>query len=139
MLSPLFCWLRQKFLDDLTSELGELFVATGVEVGKLVVVEAHEVEEGAVEVANGVDAVDGLGTNGIGRTNDAGLHAATGHEHGHGVGIMAAADGVNTAASVVVGRAAEFAAPDDESVVEHAALFEIADQGGHGFVYSGDA
>ena len=40
-----------------------------------------------------------------------------------GVGVVASADGVNASAFVVVRGATEVATPDDESVVEHAALF----------------
>ena len=87
-----------------------------------------------MEVADGVDDVDGLGAEVIGGSDDAGLHSASGHEHGHGVGIMAAADGVDAAALVIVRGAAEFAGPDHEGVIEHAALLEIADECSDGFV-----
>ena len=68
-----------------------------------------------------------------------GLHAAAGEEHGHGFGVVAAAERIDAAALVVVGRAAEFAAPDDERVVEHAALLEVADERGDRLVHAADA
>ena len=56
-----------EFLDHGAAKLGELFVATGVEVGELIIVEA---EEGAVEVADGAGDVDGLGADVVGSSDD---------------------------------------------------------------------
>ena len=41
-------------------------------------------------------------------------------------------------AFAIVRSTAEFAAPDDEGVIEHAALFEVSEEGGDGFVDGAD-
>ena len=41
-------------------------------------------------------------------------------------------------ALAIVWSPAEFAAPDDEGVIEHAALFEVSEEGGDGFVDGAD-
>ena len=64
-----------------------------------------------VEVADGVDDIDGLGADFVGGSDYGSFFdSATGHEHGHGVGVVVAAEGVFAAAACVVGGAAEFAA-----------------------------
>ena len=55
---------------------------------------------------------------------DAGLDAAAGQPHRERVGMMVAA----VAAALHHRRAAKFAAPDDQRVLEHAALLQILDQ-----------
>ena len=71
--------LGEEFGDDLAAELGELFEAAGVIVGEAVVVETEEVEEGNVDVADVVDAVDGFGADLVGGADGvSGFHAATG-------------------------------------------------------------
>jgi len=72
--------------DDLAAELRELFVAAGVVVGELVVIQAEEVEEGAVDVADVVDAIDRFVSDVIGGADGvAGFGAAAGEPHGHGI------------------------------------------------------
>ena len=61
---------------------------------------------------------------------DARLDAAAGQPHREGVGVMVAA----VVAALHHRRAAEFAAPDDERVVEQPALLQIRDQRGAGLV-----
>jgi hypothetical protein len=61
---------------------------------------------------------------------DAGLHAGTGHPAGEAVGIVIAA----LRAFLEEGHAAELGAPDDERVLQQAALFQVADQSGGGLV-----
>ena len=61
---------------------------------------------------------------------DARLDAAAGQPHGEGVGVMVAA----VVAALDHRRAAELAAPDDQRVVEQAALLEVLDQRGAGLV-----
>ena len=60
-----------------------------------------------------------------------GFDAAAGEPHGEGVDVMVAADGVAVFAHR---RAAEFAAPDDERVVEQAALLQVEHERGAGLV-----
>ena len=61
---------------------------------------------------------------------DARLDAAAGQPHGEGVGVMVAA----VVAALHHRRAAELAAPDDQRVVEQAALLQVLDERGAGLV-----
>ena len=58
------------------------------------------------------------------------LHAAAGEPHGEGVRMVVAA----VVAALDHRRAAEFAAPDDQGILEQPALLEILDQRGAGAV-----
>jgi len=109
-----------------------------VVVGELVIIEAEEVKNGAVDVADVVDTVDGFGADVVGRTDGVpGFGAASSEPHRHRFGIVVAAV-ADSAAHSVVGSAAKFAAPYDEGIVEHAAFFEILEKGGDGFVDRAD-
>ena len=67
----------------------------------------------------------------VGRSVDvAAFDAAAGEPHGEGVRVVIAA----ISAALGHGGATEFAAEDDEGVFEHAALFEILDEGSAGLV-----
>ena len=59
---------------------------------------------------------------------DAGLHAAAGQPHRERARVMIAAEELRAVARLVHRRAAELAAPDDQRVVEQAALLEIGQQ-----------
>lgn len=94
-------------------------------------VDAEQVEHGGVEV---MDA-DGILDSGVaevvgGTVGDAWLDAAAGEEVREALDVVVAA-----VAALRHRSAAELAAPNDESVIEHAALFEIGDEGGGGTVY----
>ena len=109
----------------------ELLVEALEGEGEFLGVEAEEIEHGGVEVADVDGLVDDLVAHFVGlAVGDAGLHAGTSHPDGEGVGVVIAADEsvAASASAVFLHRgAAEFAAPDDEGVVEHAALFEVGE------------
>ncbi len=63
-----------------------------------------------------------------------GLNAAAGQPDGEAARVVVAAVVGGGERALRVGRAAEFAAPDDERVVEQAALFEVDDERGGGLV-----
>src|SRR5438132_1634287 len=91
--------------------------------------------EGAVKAAKQVGYADRLrldvGAVAARAANEAAaLDAGAGQGHVERPWVVIAAGLV--AAGVDLGRAAEFAHPDDQRPVEHAALFEVADQGGEG-------
>ena len=97
-------------------------------------VEAKGVEHGGLKVAD-VDRVLGGGVaEGIGLTVGAGFDAGTGHPHGEAVGVVVAAEFGGAVAGFVHGGAAKFATPNDEGVIEHAALLEVVEQCGDGAV-----
>src|SRR5690606_34724235 len=61
----------------------------------------------------------------------AAFDAAAGHPHGEGLRVMVAAHASSECrARFDHGRAAEFAAPDHESLIEQPALFEVFDECG---------
>src|ERR1051325_4404380 len=87
--------------------------------GELLVIEAEEVEDGGVEVVERVNVLHGLLGEWIGfSVADAGFHAGAGEPAGEAVGIMIAA----LRALLEEGHATELGAPDDERVLQQAAL-----------------
>ena len=100
--------------------------------GRAVVVDAAQVQHGGVQVVD----VDILAVFQVAVAQFVGaavgepaLDAAAGHPDGEAVDVMIAAD------ALAHRRAAEFAAPDDQRVVEQAALLEVVHQGGAGLVH----
>ena len=59
------------------------------------------------------------------------LDACSGEEAGEGIWVVIAARAI----SLQEGHAAKLGGPDDEGVIEHAALFEIGDEGRSGLVH----
>jgi hypothetical protein len=97
--------------------------------GEELVVEAEQVEQGGVEIMDGNRVAGDAVTEFIGFTvNGAAFDAAAGEEDRKCLDVVIAA--------VALGHrgAAEFAAPDDEGVFEHAALLEVGEQGGGALV-----
>ena len=67
-------------------------MTAAVVVGKLVVIEAEEVKDGAVDVTDVVNAVDGFGADVVGGADGvSGFGPAARKPHRHGVGIVVAA------------------------------------------------
>ena len=90
-----------------------------MEVSELIVVQAKQVQQRDVEVADVVDAFDGVVAKLVGGADRlAGFDAAAGEPDVHGFGIVVAANNLPTAANAVVGRAAELTAPDDERALQ---------------------
>src|ERR1051325_1495123 len=120
-------------LHHVAVNVGEAEVATGVFVSQLLVVEAHQVQRGRVQVVNVHLVLHGGRAVMVGRAvGHAAFGAATGHPHGVASRVVAAAVG-----AVVAGRAAELAAPDDERVLQQTALLEVGEQRGDGLVHCG--
>ncbi len=120
-------------MDDFTEDVGESVVAAAVAVGEASVVDAHEMEQGGVQVVDVDFIVDRVPTEFVGgAVSMAGFDAAAGEPHGEAEGVMFAAVGAFGG-----GGAAEFAAPEDDGVVEQAVGFEVGEQGGDGFVGGG--
>ena len=123
--------LGEEVFDDVAVDVGEAEVAAGVGVGEFFVIEAEEVEDGGVHVVH-VDFVgDGVVAEVVGfAEGEAGFDAGAGEPLAEAAGVVVAAGAV----ALGVGGAAEFAAPPDEGVFEEAALFEVLQQAGDGFV-----
>src|SRR5262245_26397398 len=107
--------LSEHFFDEVAVDVGEAEVAALETVGEALVVEAEKVENGGLQVVDVVLFVDDAEAELVGFADDAGADAAAGDPHGESVDVMVAADGD---ADLAHGRAAEFAASDDERVVE---------------------
>ena len=109
--------------------MGQLLEAASVEVGELVVIESEEPQDRDMQVAHRMDDFDGPVSHLVRGSDDGAARCSSaGQHHGHGVGIVSAAVGVDVAAAVVVRRAAELARADDERFIEHAASFEVFDE-----------
>lgn len=111
-------------------DVGEAVVAALEFEGKLFVINSDEVEDGGVEV---VDA-DGVFGDVVGvvvgfADGLAGLDAAAGEPHGEAAGVVVTTEAGGGEAALAVNGASEFAAPDDERVIEKASLFEVGDEG----------
>ena len=96
-------------------DAGQALVESAVVVGQLFVVEAHEVEDGGVEVANVVSVDDGLVAKFVGlAVIGSCVDAAAGHPIGEALGIVVAA----SVAALIDRLSPEFASPNDESFLE---------------------
>ena len=122
--------LSQEVVDDVAVDVGEAEVAAGVAVGEFFVIEAEEVEHGGVEIVDVDLVLDGGEAEVIGCAVDvAAFHSAAGHPGGEAVVIVIAAIYFALVGAFFGhfddGSSAEFATPEDEGFVEHAALFEV--------------
>ncbi len=89
-------------------------------------VDSQEVEEGGVEIADVDDVLHRVVAEFVGLTiAEAGFDAASGHPHGESFDVVVT---TGSAFPLKHGRAAKFAAPDDEGVFEKAALFEVGEE-----------
>ena len=107
-------------------DVGQPEVAALKLEGQLRVVDAQAVQDRGVQVVHVdrilrdvVAVVVGLAVG------DAGLHAAAGQPDGEAARMMVAAVVVGRELALAVDRAAELAAPDDQRVVEQAALLQV--------------
>ena len=91
-------------------------------------VDAHDLENRGIEVMH-VDAVlDDIVTEVVGLAEGgAFVHAGAGHQDGEAAGVMVAPIIGLGESALRVGRATEFAAPDDEGVIEQSALLEVGE------------
>jgi hypothetical protein len=118
-------------LDDVSSDVGEPVVAALVAEGEAFVVDTHGMEESGVEVVHVNGIADDIVAEFVGfPVDEAFLEATASHPHGEAAGVVIASEVVLADVALAVGRATEFAAPDDEGFVEEAALLEVGDEGG---------
>src|SRR5438132_1489936 len=101
-------------------------MASIVEVGQALVVEAKEMENGGVKVVHAHAVTCGFPANFVSfAVRDSTFHSATGHPDEKPVRVV-----VPTIAFFGDGHAAELATPNDESLVEETALLQIGEKGG---------
>jgi hypothetical protein len=121
----------EQFVDYFAGDVGEAEIAALEAVSQFGVIEAKQFEQGGVEIMD-MDLIGGGVEPEFVRfaQGDARFDTATGHPHGEAIGMMIAA----IISALDHGSAAEFAAPHNQRIVEHAALLEVLDQGCAGLV-----
>ena len=118
----------------MSMHIGETEVAAGVAEGELFVIETELVEDGGMQVMHVDFAIDGHMADVVGEAvGEAGFEAATGDPDGEAERVVVATGAV----FLGIRGAAEFAAPPDDGVFEEAALFEIGEETGDGFIDGG--
>ncbi len=104
-------------------------------IGEARVLHAQAVQNRSLQVVDVHRVLDDVVAILVGLTHrDAGLDAAARHPHREASGMMVAAVIGGREAALAVNGAPEFAAPDHQRVVEHAALFEVGDERGGGLI-----
>ena len=112
-------------------DAGQALIQAAVVVGQLLVIQAHEVEDGCMQVADVVSVDDGLVAKFVGLTvARSGVDAAAGNPIGEALGVVVAA----SVAALIDRLSPEFASPDDEGFLKQTALFEVGQQPGDGAV-----
>ena len=111
-------------------DIGKPEIAALVAVDEAFVVDAHEVHEGGMEVVHMHRLVDNVVAVLVCLSvADTRLYAAAGEPHGETAWVVVAAVVGFSEDTLAVGRAPEFATPDDECVIQHAESFEVFNQG----------
>lgn len=119
-------------MDDVAVDVGEAAVDAVLTDRELLMIDAHEVENGGVEVVAVGGAFGSLEGEVVALTiRGSGLDSGAGHPSDEGAAVVITAVG-----SLGEGGAAEFGGPDEEGVFEEATLFKILKEGGDGFVDS---
>src|SRR5690349_8788849 len=104
-------------------------------MGEPRVVEAEQVQHRGMEIMN----MDGILRDVVGEivrrsVGQAALDAATGHPQREAARMMITAKAVLLDLALAVTRAAELTAPNDQRVVEQAALFQVGNKRGAGLI-----
>ena len=130
-----FFQLRQQRLHNFAVDVGEAEVAALVAVGELRVLDAHEVQDRRVEVVHMHGVADDVVAVVVRlAVRGAFSHAGTGEEDAEAARVMVASVVGLGERALRVDGAAKFAAPNDERVIEQAALFEVGEERGGGLV-----
>ena len=126
----------QDRLHHVAMDIRQAEIAALEAVGQPFVVETQQVQDRRLEVVDVDLVLDPGEAHLVGLAErEPTLHPATGQHDAEAVGIVVAPeDGAARGAAFAEGRAAKLAAPDDEGVVEQAALLEVLDQGRRGLV-----
>src|SRR5579871_1399074 len=106
---------------DLAGDVGEAHVEALEAHAELLVVDAHKVEHGRVQVVHVHHVVHGAVAKFIGRAVDTGLHTAACKGHAEAQNVMVAPR------PLPHGRAAKFTTPKHQRVIEQTTLFEVFD------------
>ena len=100
-----------------------------MEIGKLVVVQAKQTEQGDVYVSDVVHGLHRFRSDFVGGSDRVSrINASAGKPHGHGSRIVISAVSGTAVAYAIIGAAAKFPAPNDKGFVQKPSLFEVLDQ-----------
>lgn len=118
-------------MGNVSVHIGEAEVPALKSISELGVIEPELVEDSGMEVVDMHGVFGDIETEIIGFSiSDTAFDTAASHPHGEGIGVMVAA----VVAALHHGGSSEFAAPDHQGILEHAALFEVTDEGCCGLV-----
>jgi hypothetical protein len=115
----------QQVFDDVSVDVGEAEIAALMGVSKALVVEAETVKDGGLEVVDVNGVFDDVKAEFIrGAIGEASFYSTTSHPHGEGLGMVIATEAA-AERSVIFdhGSTTEFAASNDEGIVQQTALF----------------
>ena len=119
----------------MAGDVGEAEVAALEFVDEFLVLDAHQVQHRCVEIVHVHAAIENVVAIFIGEAvRDALFHASTGEPDAEATGVVISTVVVAAHFSLAVGGATKLAAPDDESVIEQTATFEVHHQCGGGLV-----
>ena len=112
-------------MNDVTVDVGQAKVAARVAIGKLGMVETHEVQNGCVQIVRVHRIFNGCCSIFVGQSmTRSSVHAATGEEASEIAIVMATPLGV----CVLPRRATKLGTSDDECIVEQSTLPQVLDQ-----------
>src|SRR5262249_2685094 len=124
----------ENWMKHLSGDVGQTEIAAGVTVGKLGVVETHEMQDGGVVVVYVAGVGDDIRSIAVGfAVGAAAADARAAEERREGFGVVVAAFAVT---AVAPGGASEFGADRNEGLIEKAADFEIVQKSGESTIDS---
>ncbi len=101
--------------DDVSVHIGQSSLDAVVVEAESTVIESSDVKDGGMEVVNAGGLLDRLVSKRVGRPiGERRLDSSTGHPCGEAIGVVIA----STGSFLECGHAAEFAAEDDECILE---------------------
>ena len=117
---------RQHVVHHFAVDVCEPIVAALMTEGEAFVVDAELVQDGGLQIMDVHRLLSDVDTVVIRlAVGDAAAHTAAGQPVGKTVRVMVSTVNLVCEFALTIDRAAEFATPDDERVLEHAALLEI--------------
>ena len=119
-------------MNDVAVDISEAAVDAVLTDGEAFVIDAHEVEDGGVEVVAVGGAFGSLEGEVVALTiRGPGFDAGACHPSNEGAAVV-----ITAVRSLGEGGTAEFGGPDEQGIFEEATLFKILKEGGDGFVDS---
>ena len=127
--------LGEHLAKHISVHVGQPEIATLKTQRELFVIEAKKVEHRRMEVVHVYGLLGDVVAVVVGRAvAHTGLDPSTGEPHREAAGMVVATVVLSGQLALAVDRPAELAPPDDQGVVEQAALLEVSDQPGDGAI-----